>query len=266
MGLIKAQHAPPALTPFSMRDIEQQAQEILLRARQKAERLLAHAQVEAQKLRAQEKTLGLAEGRDEGLRKGFEEGLNAGTAQALDEHRASFTQLITALNDASQQVEQSRRQLEEDAMTEVVRLAIAIADRVTKRRASLDSQVLTDNVIAAVKMVVHAADLRIAVNPAQRQTLTEILPKLAIEWPSLQHVEVVGDVSVAVGGCRLFTRHGLVDADLDEQLRRIAAELVPASTPSPCTQGEGGREGPFPFGSRQSAIGNSQVPSPRPSP
>ena len=69
-------------------------------------------------------------------------------------------------------------------MTEVVRLAIAIADRVTKRRASLGPQVLTDNIIAAVKMVVHAADLRIAVNPAQRQTLLEILPKLAIEWPS----------------------------------------------------------------------------------
>ena len=228
MGLIKAQHAPAALSPFSMRDIEQQAQEILLRARQKAEQLLAQAQVEAQKLRAHEKALGFAQGRDDGLRKGFEEGLEAGTAQALDEHRASFTQLITALNDASQQVEQSRRQLEDDAMTEVVRLAIAIADRVTKRRASLDPHVLTENVVAAVKMVVHASDLRIAVNPAQRQTLLDILPKLAIEWPSLQHVEVVEDPSVTVGGCRLFTRHGLVDANLDEQLNRIASELVPA--------------------------------------
>src|SRR5688572_20763751 len=175
MGLIKAQHAPPALAPFSLRDIEQQAQEILLRARQRAEQLLAHAQVEAQKLRADEKALGSAEGREEGLRAGYEEGLAAGTAQALDEHRASFTQLITALNDASQQIEQSRRQLEEEAMGEVVRLAIAIADRVTKRRASLDPQVLTDNVVAAVKMVVHAADLRIAVNPLQRTTLHDIL-------------------------------------------------------------------------------------------
>jgi flagellar assembly protein FliH len=243
MGLIKAQHAPPTLAPFSMRDIEQQAQEILLRARQKAEQLLAHAQLEAQTLRAQEKALGFAEGRDDGLRKGFDQGLEAGTAQALDEHRASFTQLITALNEASQQVEQSRRQLEEDAMTEVVRLAIAIADRVTKRRASRDPQVLTENVIAAVKMVVHAADLHIAVNPAQRRTLTEILPKLASEWPSLQHVEVVEDASVTVGGCRLITRHGIVDADLDEQLNRIAAELVPApAVPLPNAPEEGTRE------------------------
>lgn len=228
MGLIKAQHAPPALAPFSLRDIEQQAQEILLRARQKAEQLLAHAQVEAQKLRAHEKALGSAEGREEGLRAGYDEGLAAGTAQALDEHRASFTQLITALNDASQQIEQSRRQLEEEAMGEVVRLAIAIADRVTKRRASLEPQVLTDNVVAAVKMVVHAADLRIAVNPAQKQRLQEILPQLAMQWPSLQHVELIDDANVSLGGCRLHTRHGIVDADLNEQLNRIAAELVPA--------------------------------------
>jgi len=227
MGLIKAGNAPPTLAAFSMRDIEQQAQEILLRARQRAEQLLAHAQVEAQKLRADEKALGSAEGREEGLRAGYEEGLAAGTAQALDEHRASFTQLITALNDASQQIEQSRRQLEEEAMGEVVRLAIAIADRVTKRRASLDPQVLTDNVVAAVKMVVHAADLRIAVNPLQRTTLHDILPHLTMQWPSLQHVELIEDAGVAVGGCRLFTRHGVIDADLNEQLDRIAAELVP---------------------------------------
>jgi flagellar assembly protein FliH len=244
MGLIKAQHVPPALAPFSMRDIEQQAQEILLRARQKAEQMLAHAQLEAQKLRADEKALGSAEGREEGLRTGYEEGLASGTAQALDEHRASFTQLITALNDATQQVEQSRRQLEEDAMSEVVRLAIAIADRVTKRRASFDGQVLTDNVIAAVKLVVHAADLRIAVNPSQRQTLHEILPQLAMQWPSLQHVELIEDADVAVGGCRLHARHGIVDADLNEQLNRIAAELVPApSSFSPGTPGEGRGEG-----------------------
>jgi flagellar assembly protein FliH len=231
MGLIKAQHAPPALAPFSLRDIEQQAQEILLRARQKAEQLLAHAQVEAQKLRAHEKALGSAEGREEGLRTGYEEGLATGTAQALDEHRASFTQLITALNDATQQMEQSRRQLEEEAMSEVVRLAIAIADRVTKRRASLEGpRVLSDNVVAAVKLVVHAADLRIAVNPSQRQTLHEILPKLAMQWPSLQHVELIEDAGVAPGGCRLHTRQGIVDADLNEQLKRIAAELVPAAS------------------------------------
>ena len=258
MGLIKAQHAPRELPPFSMRDIEQQAQEILLRARQKAEQLLAHAQVEAQKLRAQEKALGASEGREEGLRAGYEEGMASGTAQALDEHRASFTQLITALNEATQQIEQSRRQLEEEAMSEVVRLALAIADRVTKRRASIEPRVLTDNVVAAVKMVVHAADLRIAVNPSQRQTMLDILPKLAAQWPSLQHVELIEDAGVAVGGCRLQTRQGIVDADLNEQLNRIAAELVPsgqgeAPAEPRLSTGDPGSAGPSPSLPRESA-------------
>jgi flagellar assembly protein FliH len=247
MGLIKAGNAPPTLAAFSMRDIEQQAQEILLRARQKAEQLLASTQVEAQKLRAQEKALGLAEGREEGLQKGFEEGLAAGTAQSLEEHRSSLTQLITALNEASQQVEQSRQRLEEEAQTEVVRLAIAIADRVTKRRAAHDLAVLSDNLVAAIKMVVRAADLRIAVHPSQRQTLTDVLPKLSMQWPSLQHVELVDDPQLAPGGCRIFTRHGIVDADLNEQLSRIAAELVPVAPP------DTGSDGPS-----QSAIGNGQ--------
>ncbi len=43
MGLIKATSAPPSLAPFSMRDVEQQAKAMLLRARQQAEALLAEA-------------------------------------------------------------------------------------------------------------------------------------------------------------------------------------------------------------------------------
>jgi flagellar biosynthesis/type III secretory pathway protein FliH len=78
-----------------------------------------------------------------------------------------------------------------------------------------------------MKLVVHAADLRIAVNPTQRETLAGALPRLSLQWPALAHVELLDDASIAPGGCRLYTRQGSVDADLDVQLRNIAADLVP---------------------------------------
>ena len=58
--------------------------------------------------------------------------------------------------------------------------------------------------------------------------LTEALPKLQLRWPELKHIELVEDETLSPGGCRIFTRHGQIDADLDGQLQRIAAELVPA--------------------------------------
>ncbi len=107
-------------------------------------------------------------------------------------------------------------------------LAIAIARRVTKRLGVLDGEVLTENVRAAMNMVVHSTDLRIALHPSQKQTFATALPQLKLEWPAFEHVEIVEDAELDPGGCRIFTRDGLVDADLNEQLNRIAAELLPA--------------------------------------
>lgn len=232
MGLIKAANTSVKLAPFSMRDIEAQAQAILLRAREQSEQLLAAAQLEGERIKIDEKAAGFAEGRKEGLAKGREEGLAAGLQQALDEHRSALTQLVTALNAALQDVEQSQQQIEDHAASEVLKLAIAIAGRVTKRQGMLDRDVLTENVLAAMKLVVHSTDLRVAVHPSQKQALLDVLPRLSLEWPNFKHVEMIEDEAMAPGGCRIFTRGGLVDADLDEQLNRIAADLLPSQTPA----------------------------------
>ena len=84
------------------------------------------------------------------------------------------------------------------------------------------------NLGEAMKLAVGAADLRIAINPAQRAYLNDALPRLKLKWPGLKHVELMDDASISPGGCRIFTRSGSIDADLDAQLERIIGELLPA--------------------------------------
>jgi flagellar biosynthesis/type III secretory pathway protein FliH len=48
-----------------------------------------------------------------------------------------------------------------------------------------------------------------------------------MNWPSLKHVELIDDPAVAPGGCRILTRHGEVDAEIEGQLDRVIAELLP---------------------------------------
>jgi flagellar assembly protein FliH len=230
VGLIKAEKAPLSAVPFSMRDIEEAARMILLRAQQQAQGLLAEAQREADLLKQQASVEGFAQGRAEGLARGTEDGHAAGKQAALDEHRISLSQLVQSLTGALTEIDASRRQLEANARADVIRLAIAIAERVTKRKGVMDPSVMTENMSAAMKMVVAGADLRIAVNPTHMQTLTDALPRLKLQWPQLQHAAIVEDASLSPGGCRIFTRQGIVDADLDEQLNRIAAELLPSHT------------------------------------
>jgi flagellar assembly protein FliH len=228
MGLIKSQHAPTSLSPFSMKDVEDQARALLTGARRKAEQFLLAAQEEAEHLKAMAKAEGFAQGRQEGLEDGTRQGAEAGLKQALDEQSQALRDAVAALAEASQQIEQSRVALEAEALQDVVELSLAVARRVTKRQGEIDPAVLRENLRDAMRLVVHASDLRIAVHPTQRLTLDEALPALSLEFPQLAHVAIIEDPALSPGGCRVHTRGGKIDADLDAQLGRIVADLMPS--------------------------------------
>jgi len=232
MGLIKSANAPAAMIPFSMKDIETQARALIARAKERAEALLVEAQKEAEQLKAAAKAEGLAEGKRDGLAKGLEEGRRNGAQQALGEHRTQLANLIKSLTEAASDLDASRQQLEADALKEVIDLSVAIASRVTKRQGMIDPQVLTENVSEAMKLVVSSSDVRIALHPSQKQYLLDMLPSLQMTWPTLQHVQVIDDESLAPGGCRVFSKGGQIDADLDGQLDRVVADLLPSNSQS----------------------------------
>lgn len=231
MPLIKANNAPASLSPFSMRDVEQHAQQLIARAQVKADQLIKAAQAAAAKIQEDAQKTGQAEGQKQGVTQGIEQGKAAGQKQALEENKKALTELHKALTQAVQAWEENSRQLATQGLSEVVQLSLAIARRVTKRQAEIDPKVLEANLDEAMKLVVHGADLRIALNPAQEATLRQAMDRLALTWPALAHAELVADASVAAGGCRVFTASGIVDADIDQQLDRIIAELLPGENP-----------------------------------
>ena len=237
MGLIKSTAAPQSLTPFSLADIERHAKTILLRAQQRAEQLLAAAQSEGESLKKEAYSEGLAAGHREGLAQGLEQGRQTGHQTALNEHRAGLEQAMKSLINAMTSLDAGRAELEATALAEVVRLAIAIATRVTKRQGLLDPAVLTANLAEAMKLVVHCTDVRLAIHPQQRATLDAAMPQLRLAWPNLSHVQLVDDPTLAPGGCRVFTEEGHIDADLSGQLDRIVSELLPSGISTPAGVG-----------------------------
>ena len=226
MPVIKSENAPPTLSPFSMRDIENQAHAIIVRAKQQAARILVEAQRIAEEMKQKAAEQGTVEGRAVGLQEGTAQGREVGTQQALQEHRDALTKLITTLTTLASDIDASRRHIESQASADVVRLAVAIARKVT-HRAGLDTDVMTANVSEAMRLAVRASDVRIAIHPSQRAALDEALPRLRMGWPALKHVELMDDPSLSPGGCRILTGGGVIDAELNAQVDRIAAELLP---------------------------------------
>src|SRR5688500_17938711 len=183
MGLIKANLAPSTLQPFSMKDVEEAARGILLRARRKAEELIAAAQQEGEAIKEQARAEATQAGFDHGFADGSQQGAEAGRQQAMEEHRKQLTDLLRGLTQAAAELNARRDELETEALREVIGLAAAVARRVTKRQGLIDEEVLTANLSDAMRLVVAAADVSIAVHPDQRKTLEEALPRLRLEWP-----------------------------------------------------------------------------------
>jgi flagellar assembly protein FliH len=227
MGLIKQSHVPSGVAAFSLRDVENHAKAMLVRAREQAEALLAAAQQEGEVIRQQAYEEGLVEGRRDGRKQGELEGTKAGAQQALAEHQEQLATLVATLSTAAVEFDASRRELEAAGLSEVVALAAAIARRVTKRQGMIDSHVLAENLKEVMTLVAHAADVRVAIHPIQKQVLDDALPRLRMAWPQLKHLEIIPDASVAPGGCRIHTARGQVDGDLDAQLDRVVGELLP---------------------------------------
>lgn len=228
MAVIKADQAPATVSTFSMADIEKQAKLVLLGAKVRAERLLVAAQEEAEQIKREAHAQALVEGRKAGIAEGLEMGRTRGRDEALAEERQALTELVGAMTQAVQELDAARLALEAESKTAVIRLAIAIAERVTKRLGVVDPEVGVANVEEALRLVVHSADVRIAVHPSQKATLADVLPRIRAKWPALKHVDLVEDASIAPGGCRVYSGGGEINADLELQLARIAEELVPS--------------------------------------
>jgi flagellar assembly protein FliH len=229
MAVIKAEQVQSQnVSAFSMADIEKHAKAIMIAAKLRAERLLLAAQQEADDLKRQAHAQALIDGKKEGVTQGIEEGRKLGREEALTEQRKELAALVATLTQTVNDLNASRLKLESDAQQAVVALAISIAERVTKRQGILDPKVAEANVEEALRLIVHGADVRIALHPSQKATLAEVLPRIQAKWPNLKHVDLIADGTLEPGGCRVFSGGGQIDGDLQLQLDRIAQELVPA--------------------------------------
>jgi flagellar assembly protein FliH len=218
MPLIKSAIATTTVR-LSLRDFESEANQRLDRARSEADAIVAGARDRAGEIGAA--------AMEQGFKHGYENGVVEARRDAIEQFGEQFALSVEALARAAATMEASRADLESAALADVVKLALGIARRVTKRQGLIDPRVLTENLREAVKQLIRRDDVRIAIHPKQRATLDEALAELKLEWPQLDGVEIIEDESISPGGCRVSGGQGEIDADLNAQLDRIAADLIP---------------------------------------
>ncbi len=194
-AIIKANTARPAA--FNFADMGDKANAYLGEVRTQASEIISQARAEAEVIKQQAQ----AEGRQAALK-----AAEAAIQTKLDEQ---FKQLVPALESAAQQLLRSKEEWQRQWEQNLIRLATKIAERVIRREIASDLE---------IPATLH-------LHPADRAALGERVQQLAARMSKLGPVQVVSDETVTRGGCRVHTEFGVIDQQVEEQLKRIETEL-----------------------------------------
>ncbi len=223
-------------------DIAAQGEKLKAQARAQAEQIVAEGRAERERL--------IAGAGEEGHREGYEAGLEAGRADGAREARAEAAERAAAelehirsgFEAALAAFEGAREGMLREARTDLLRLALAIAQRITRRAIDLDAGAAAGQLEAALEHIAAGSALRIEVSAREREAALEAIPAIGRRAAGSAHVEVVAREDLAPGDVIVRTPGGAeVDARIDVQLARLAAELMPGEPPA--GPGAGGAAG-----------------------
>jgi flagellar biosynthesis/type III secretory pathway protein FliH len=167
-----------------------------------------------------------AHGQADGIRHQAEQtGRAAGQEAAKLEMQTRLQSLLPAIASAAHQLGEARQAWLQEWQSKAVQLAVRIAERIVRREIERSPSITLAYVREALEMCAAAPQVRVLLNCEDAQFLGESATQIVREIVPAAHAEIVGDVSITYGGCRIETRHGEIDQRIETQLRRIEAEL-----------------------------------------
>jgi flagellar biosynthesis/type III secretory pathway protein FliH len=211
---------------MDLSDIETQAKRVLADARAQAAHLLDQARARAETEAAALKAAATEQGGKEGFAAGLIEGQKRGFDEAMGAVKPGVESLIQAWEQTLERFQKSLPVHHAESQQELVRLAIGIAAHVTHQEALWNRGVVEETVKAALQMVTDGRHVALAINPDEVGYLEQYLPGLLKKIRTVEEIELQPDATVTPGGCMVRFAGGQIDARLETQIERIAAELL----------------------------------------
>ncbi len=213
---------------LNLGDLLAQGEAIKAKARAEATGIAAAARQERERIMKGAREEGFALGKQEGVTQGLSEGRAQGRAEGLAETKERLATLDASWTKAAAEFSAGKDEMLASARQDVLRLALAIAERVAKRAVSLDATLVNDQVAAALEQVGRATRVRVHVHPEDEPLVREALPTLASAVGGEGQVTLAGDAALSRGSCVVRTAGGgVIDASMETQLDRIVRTLLP---------------------------------------
>jgi flagellar assembly protein FliH len=198
---------------FSFSDIRSQADDYLQTVRQEAAKIVQKTHREAEQIRRQAEAAG---------RKAAE----AAIERILDEKVAKRMQsLVPALEQLVSQINDAKGQLLAEWERSALVVISRVSERIIRRELERQPEIAVDLIADALRLAAGSAEITLHINPTDYENLGPQIELLASTLARLAPSQIVADDEISLGGCRVETKFGAVDTQIESQLRRIQEDL-----------------------------------------
>ena len=164
---------------------------------------------------------GADEGREQGLKEGRETGEQEGRSQAEQDTRSAIDEKLARLESVMAELVAPIERHQDELESALVNLATVLARAVIHRELSLDSSQIRQVVTDAVNSLPSTREnVRIRINPSDQEWVNEVATRLDAE------VSVTTDESILAGGCKVETRHSLVDYTIEKRFQKAVQAML----------------------------------------
>lgn len=152
----------------------------------------------------------------DGYARGRAEGERAGMVKA----QAGVEPVTRDLARTIDEIGKLRHVIMHRSERELVRLAVAMAERIVKREVSMNPEVLVTMARAAIDRLGENITATIQLHPTDYDAITA-----GREMPANSSIELVADPTIPRGGCLVRSPFGVIDAGVDSQMRELMKGL-----------------------------------------
>ncbi|MDP9017934.1 MAG: FliH/SctL family protein [Candidatus Eremiobacteraeota bacterium] len=144
---------------------------------------------------------------------GFEQGQHDGHAAA----GAELDEMLVTMRGLVDVARAERHKIIEGAEPEIIRLAMALAEKIVHQQISIDKNVVLSMAQAAIARLISREAVTVRVNPADIETIRDHKERM-IANSDIEHLRLIEDNRVDRGGVVVETESGTIDAKIATQV------------------------------------------------
>ncbi len=199
---------------YNLEDMAQNASHYLDSVRQQAAQIVLEARQQSRKIMQQAE------------QQGRQAAESAAKEAALQDIAARWKTLQPALQQAIDATAQLRDGWMRQWERSVVRLVVAVAERVIRSELSRRPEISAAWIREALELASGAGTITVQLHPDDLAALGAERERIVQQFSTLGPTQFVSDLSITPGGCRVLTNYGHIDQQVGSQLARIEEELT----------------------------------------